>query len=333
MPPKRKTRSTAGPPRKRTDMGTSKAAAAAGRTPPTLEYIEFWTPHDAKKKVPKTWRPDRIFRKGESDFTNSPAKISLEAYGRLCDIYNAVTSLNPGGSSEGCGILEVFRGQLWEYERLVKKKSPQTDVMKHLWPVCEAMAFFFVGEEDEGWLMVDDADDIAELVALFGGMYLDCLGRLEKLGLLVKDWPIQNLGLVMGIMCSLGDGWDVINHNKETAWTDEIADMAKEKGIEMLDITYKIEPYKIQEHEDPPEENGEDKNGEEEEGKEKGEDEKEEEEEEEEEEEKPVYDFLKMMTDYKKQWGKDWNKTCIDLTKPSVKKKIEKIIKDAIGTQ
>jgi len=39
------------------------------------------------------------------------------------------------------------------------------------------------------------------------------------------------------------------------------------------------------------------------------------------------------MTAYKKQWGKDWNKACIDLTKPSVKKKIEKIIKDVIGAQ
>jgi hypothetical protein len=132
--------------------------------------------------------------------------------------------------------------------------------------------------------VVDDADDIAELITLFGAMYLDCLGRLEKLRLLMKDGPIQNLGLILGIMCSLGDGWDVINDNKETAWTDEIGNKAKEKGIEMLDVTYKIEPYQIQDHKDPPEEDKDDKD-----------DDKEEEEEE---EEQLVYDFLEMVSPF-----------------------------------
>jgi hypothetical protein len=71
--------------------------------------------------------------------------------------------------NEGYGILEVFRGQLWEYERLIKKKSP-VDVLMHLWPICEAMAFFFVGEEDEGWLsMLPLKRDRLELMVKSGG--------------------------------------------------------------------------------------------------------------------------------------------------------------------
>jgi hypothetical protein len=89
---------------------------------------------------------------------------------------------------------------------------------------------------------VDDSEGTEQLIELIGATYLDCLHRLDKEGLLRPNGPIENLGLVMGLMLSLADEWDN-TCGPEIMWAAEIIKLAREKGIELLTVTAKIEPY------------------------------------------------------------------------------------------
>jgi hypothetical protein len=161
------------------------ASAPTPREIIDIKYIEFWTRDEAtkKKKPAKTkgkgkkkqpvenpepdsgedevrFRPDRLFSKGPSVSTGSPAKISFKAYGRLCMLYNAVSAQNPDfgemlhmiRDEEGYNVMEVIHGQLWEYERAIGKKKEPVDALRNLWPIVEGMAFFFLGGEDIHWM-------------------------------------------------------------------------------------------------------------------------------------------------------------------------------------
>jgi hypothetical protein len=89
---------------------------------------------------------------------------------------------------------------------------------------------------------VDDGEGVKQLVELIGATYLDCLYRLDKEGLLRPNGPIKNLGLVMGLMLSLADDWDT-KCEPEVMWAAEIIKLAREKGVELLTVSAKIEPY------------------------------------------------------------------------------------------
>jgi hypothetical protein len=100
------------------------------------------------------WRPGRLGSKGLEANTGSLAKLSRQGFDRLYTMYNAADAQDPNLGSwvyvirhgEGYGKLKVLHGQVAEYDRL----RVSGHVMD-LWPIVEAMAFFFVGEDDMGW--------------------------------------------------------------------------------------------------------------------------------------------------------------------------------------
>jgi hypothetical protein len=101
------------------------------------------------------WRPSRLGSKGlEAEPTGSLAKLSRQGFDRLCTMYNAADAQDPNLGSwvyvvrheEGYGKLKVLHGQVAEYDRL-----RTTAHVMDSWPIVEAMAFFFVGEDDVGW--------------------------------------------------------------------------------------------------------------------------------------------------------------------------------------
>jgi hypothetical protein len=84
---------------------------------------------------------------------------------------------------------------------------------------------------------------VREFTELVGAMFLDCLRRLDQEGLLRPDSPIENLGLVMGVMMRVADDWEIAVSRREIDWAQELMELAREKGIEMRTITATISPY------------------------------------------------------------------------------------------
>jgi hypothetical protein len=106
------------------------------------------------------YHPERFFAKAPEVSTGSQAKISIPAYDRLELLYNASDAQNPdlGGiihmwrDQEGYLVIEIINGQLWEYERKAGQRKRKVDVLQELWPIIEALVFFFHGKEDSHWL-------------------------------------------------------------------------------------------------------------------------------------------------------------------------------------
>ncbi|KAA8902955.1 hypothetical protein FN846DRAFT_954848 [Sphaerosporella brunnea] len=253
-----------------------------------------------------SYRPGRLFAKLPEVNTGSAAKISAPAHDRLNLLYDATDAQNPDlgkfihfwRDSEGYMVIEIFHGQLWEYERTVGRRKQPADVLTELWPIAEAMAFYFMGDDDDMWMNVDDGEGLFELLELFGAFFLDILHRLDNEGLLRHDGPIENLGLVMGAMLSLPDDWEQLTGDG-VDWAREIMQLAKAKGIELLTLKDAVVPYQEQNEPMDDDEPG------------------------------RTYDFKKQMREYKKRYGPvaAWKQACIDLTKPTMRAKIEDTLK------
>jgi hypothetical protein len=168
-------------------------------------------------------------------------------------------------------------------------------------------------------------------------MFLDCLRRLDQEGLLRPDSPIENLGLVMGVMMRVADDWDLEVGRYEIDWATELMELAKEKGIEMRTVTATISPYERPAMPEPhnEEQSRRDKQDREERKRERG----------------GEYNFPRMVSittwsvrwkadcdaqlkEYKRNYRNEagWKRACIDLSKPEVRADIARSLKEVSRT-
>ncbi|KAI5778071.1 hypothetical protein EDC01DRAFT_623145 [Geopyxis carbonaria] len=193
-------------------------------------YIEFWVPKD---KDPATTRcVPSLFRKPESSYSGSHARVSQPAYNRLCEMYNNCVYCRP----EANGIIHIYEdyagegiGEVIVHEIAEYHKAAARGHLASAWACAEALALFFAGEDNDDWMAIGDGARVEDILRLVAWMFLDALARLDAADTQLAG--IENIGLVLGSMCNaIGQCSDAYDEQGEI-W--RIEDWAKERGVQM----------------------------------------------------------------------------------------------------
>jgi hypothetical protein len=155
----------------------------------------------------------------------------------------------------GYGMQEVIENQLSAFNNTMNVNKGQEPDAVDLWIKLSVFAHWANGRELQPWMMMDDATKWRETGAMVGLMTLATLNALHRSGLLTKDSPIKDLGLIIALMgnffadcASLTGEVPILEGCDEMeTWQYEVVHYAKTAGVEIKGV-HDIEKKFVEEH-------------------------------------------------------------------------------------